>query len=257
MRRRHEQHRHPDLAADRKLYRRASGRRDGDVQIRYKQHTGSPVTPKLSTCYASAQDNFAACTPDLVSTSLASCASGAWCTEAYTLNVSASASQGYQVTFDCNAALSSTQHCWMTGADIRVTAGVPTGVNAAPPSPEMRPIGPEISFCQRYLFRWAATVANETFGSGFVDTSTNTLFVIAFPVSMRTAPTMSFSASSTFAIRQANVGAINATTGPTVNAVGINNATANLGSSGLTAGSAALLRDSGSANSYIQASAEL
>ena len=110
------------------------------VQFQYKQTSGSSITPKVSTCYASSQDVFSTCTGDLSATSITSCATATWCTESYTFAVSASATNGYQVTFDCNTALTAAQACWITAADIRVTPGVATGVNANPPPPELRPI---------------------------------------------------------------------------------------------------------------------
>jgi hypothetical protein len=123
------------------------------VQFYYQQTSGSAVTPKISTCYASAQDNFGTCTSDLSATSLTSCASGSWCLEAYTFTPSSSASNGYQVTFDCNTALTSSQYCYIAAADIRVTPGA---TNNAIPSvvapPELRPIWSELSLSQRYFF---------------------------------------------------------------------------------------------------------
>jgi hypothetical protein len=120
------------------------------VQFYMQQNSGSAVTPKISTCYASAQDNFTTCTADLAATSLSSCASGTTCQQAYTFPVSASAVNGYQVAIDCNTALTSAQHCEIDAADIRATPGVATGVNTNPPPPELRPIQTELAFNQRY-----------------------------------------------------------------------------------------------------------
>lgn len=154
------------------------------VQFRYKQDTGGAITPKVSTCFASSTDSFGTCTGDLAATSLTSCATATWCTESYTLSASSSASQGYNVTFDCNTALSSSQHCWITAADVRVTPGVSTGVNTVPPPPELRIIQAERESCERYL-----VVYNNT-AVGFAITSTilNTIFL---PVTMRTNPSSS------------------------------------------------------------------
>lgn len=170
------------------------------VQFQYKQDTGSAVTPKISTCFASATDNFATCTSDLASTSLTSCASATWCTEAYTLSVSASANKGYQVTLDCNSALTSAQHCWTTAADIRVTSGVTTGVNTTPPSPELRPIGPELAFDQRYFisdFPNGTTPANSSsvyqYHSGMAVGANNPVNCgVSIPSQMRVSPSITF-----------------------------------------------------------------
>lgn len=119
------------------------------VQFQYKQSSGGSVTPKISACYASATDNFTTCTSDLAATGVSACASGSWCTESYTFAVSANASNGYQITLDCNAALSAAQACWIAAADVRVTPGVTTGINANPPAPELRPISVELLLNRR------------------------------------------------------------------------------------------------------------
>ena len=121
------------------------------IQVQYTQASGSNVTPKISTCYASARDNFATCTADLASTSLpTNCATGIWCTEAYTLSVSANAINGYQVTIDCNTALTGAQACAISSADVRVSPGVSTGSNTNPPPPELRSVQTELAQCQRF-----------------------------------------------------------------------------------------------------------
>jgi hypothetical protein len=121
------------------------------VQFQYKQTGGSTTTPKISSCYASATDNFTTCTSDLVATSVTSCATATWCTEAYTFTVSANATQGYAITLDCNTPLTAAQACAITAADVRVTTGVATGVNSSPPPAELRPIWTELAACQRYF----------------------------------------------------------------------------------------------------------
>jgi hypothetical protein len=228
------------------------------VQFQFKQDTGSAVTPKLSTCYAaSAQDNFTTCTSDLAAVSLTSCASGSWCTEAYVFTTNASASQGYQVTLDCNTALTSAQHCWATAADIRITPGLSTGINAAPPTPELHYVGSELALCQRYYWQSSA-IASEGYASGFSDSSTSAQFLIPFPTIMRAAPTLSYSAANTFAVRQGG-GSITASSGPTSGTTSPRSASGIIVgvSSGLTTGGALRLQDAGSANSFIAASAEL
>jgi hypothetical protein len=227
------------------------------VQAQVYNNTGAAITPTLTVKHATAPDTWSGTATDVGAVGLQACANGAWTQVAYTFAASASSYNGLEISFDFgNNFGSGSKTLQITELDIRVTPGAPAGLNGSAPPPELRPVASEFALCQRYLFRWAAMVANETYGSGFVDSTTSTLFVVAFPVVMRAAPTMSFSASGTFVIRQANVGSVIASSGPTLNAVGICNATVNLGASGLTVG-AALLRDSGSTNSYIQASAEL
>ena len=158
------------------------------VQFQYKQTSGSSITPKVSTCYASSQDVFSTCTGDLSATSITSCATATWCTESYTFAVSASAVNGYQVTFDCNTALTAAQACWITAADIRVTPGVATGVNANPPPPELRPIAGELAFCQRYYQKVGGSAYEDITAYGYGVTNDYYTTVIGIPA-MRTVPT--------------------------------------------------------------------
>ena len=158
------------------------------VQWQYQQNTGASVTPEVSTCYASTQDNFATCTGDLSTTSLSACASGSWCTESYTFTISSSASNGYQVMLDCNTALTSAQSCQITAADIRMTPGISTGINSYPPPPELRPIGAEMPLNYRYYFamsglKWYGNIVDTN------DTARHLSF--AWPVVMRATPTIS------------------------------------------------------------------
>jgi len=136
-----------------------------------------------------------------------------------------------------------------------VTPGAAAGLNATTPPPELRPIATELGFCQRYFTAWSSTAANSHYASGFVDTSTSALFGLFYPVSMRAAPSFSFSAGSTFQVRPAGGSAIagSAISGSLATAQA---AQINLTISGGSVASG-LLRDSGSVNSYIQASAEL
>ena len=122
------------------------------VQVRYTQDSGAAVTPKVSSAYASAQDNFSTVTGDLGSTPLSSCASGVWCIEAYTFNVSANATNGYEIVFDCNVALTAAQECSIAAADIRVTPNLTAGaIPSNPPTPEMRPVWLELPFDLAYF----------------------------------------------------------------------------------------------------------
>jgi hypothetical protein len=133
------------------------------VQFQYKQSTGGAITPKVSTCYASAADNFSTCTADLAATSVTSCAASTWCTESYTFTANASATNGYQITLDCNTGLTAGQACWISAADVRVTPGVATGVNSNPPAPELRNLVAEQTQSFRYFEKsYSALVAPGT-----------------------------------------------------------------------------------------------
>lgn len=168
------------------------------VQWHFLQSSGSSVTPKISTCFASIQDNFGTCTSDLASVSVSACANNVWCTEAYTFTASASAVNGYEVDIDCNAGFTGAQSCIIGSPDIRVTTGATPGVNTSPPTPELRPIQSELAQCLRFF----ATNYdfNQTPGSSQTATPGGMASVmgfatpnypgisIPFPVPMRAAP---------------------------------------------------------------------
>ena len=165
------------------------------LRFSFFQKTGGAVTPKVSTCYASSTDNFSSCNADVNSTSLTACNDQTWCTEAYTFTASQFASQGYEVDIDCNAAFTSgSNFCEISAADIRVTPGVATGVNANPPPPELRPIATELAFCQRYFWEIAPGAANVYLANGIQGNGTTTTYIILYPVPMRIAPTPAISA---------------------------------------------------------------
>jgi hypothetical protein len=172
------------------------------VQFQYKQDTGSSVTPNLSTCFAAATDNFSTCTSDLASTGLSACASGSWCTEAFTLSASPGAGNGYRIEIDCNTALSPSQHCWITAADVRVTSGVPIGINTSPPTPELRSVQAELAQCQRFLPSWrfdSVGTLNQTVGFGGAFNTTQMFVSYKFPVTARAVPTaITISAATDF-----------------------------------------------------------
>jgi hypothetical protein len=114
--------------------------------------TGGSITPQISTKYAGSADVWTSPTTDLSATNLQACANSAWTQIAYTFAVSSSATNGYEVTIDFGNNFSSTsKYVILAEADFRVTPNVPTGLNSAPPAPELRPIAPELAFCERYF----------------------------------------------------------------------------------------------------------
>lgn len=167
------------------------------IQFAFEQTTGTSVAPKVSTCWASAQDNFATCTSDLAPVVLTSCGSGAWCTEAYAFPVSTSAGNGYEVRVDCGA-LANGQSCLLTALDIRVTPAAPTGVQASPPLAELRPLWQELPGNQRYFVQscgngLAAGIANRAclVGGNGMSTATGAsagTFAVHYPVQLRATP---------------------------------------------------------------------
>ncbi len=59
---------------------------------------------------------------------------------------------------------------------------------------EQRPIGTELSLCQRYY--WRKTAEGAAFGSGVCTTGTSSFIEFYFPVQMRTIPTMAISSGN-------------------------------------------------------------
>ena len=91
-------------------------------------------------------------TADVNAVSLQSCANGAWTQVAYTFSANAASYNGLEIVFDFgNNFGANTKTIQITELDIRVTPGAPTGLNSNPPPPELRPIGMELAFCQRYF----------------------------------------------------------------------------------------------------------
>jgi len=59
----------------------------------------------------------------------------------------------------------------------------------------------ELAMCQRYYFRKSGTAAYQPYSNGFNYGTTQANLLMALPVTMRTSPTMGFSAASTFVIQ--------------------------------------------------------
>jgi hypothetical protein len=171
------------------------------VQAQVYNNTGAAITPTLTTRYAGSADTWTSPVTDLAATGLQACASGAWTQVACTLNVSASATNGYAFIFDFGNNFSTTGKDVVVGElDVRVTPAVATGLNASPPLPELRPVAIEVKFCFRYYYAWSGSTrgcpgyANDTFR----------IFNFTLPNQMRATPAVS-GVSSTW-------GAIAATT---------------------------------------------
>ena len=134
--------------------------------------------------------------------------------------------------------------------------GVQFEVGSIPTSFQQSLISDELERCKRYLhYITRASSVDHIFAVGKVNSTTAAEFVIAHPVTMRAAPTLSVSAVNDFGIRHANTTTVttnltNLVSGPNYACV-----TATV-SSGLTAGQGALLYMSADGD-YIQWDAEL
>lgn len=217
------------------------------------QTTGGSVVPTLDGCAASAQDNFTTCNADETGVSLQSATTATWTHEAYSWPASASAYNGYETRFHTGA-LGASQTFEITAADLRSTPGVTTGQNASPPPPELRPIATEATFNDRYFEEWNGNIAGTMYRVGYAANSVTLVTDLSFL--MRSSPTLTFSAAANFQVIAGNiVEAVSSVTPSTASpfSAQINWTVA----SGLTVGFGGNVKDSGSGNSYIRASAEL
>lgn len=170
-------------------------------QMAVFNNTGASITPTLATRYVGTADVWTSPTADLTATNLQPCANGAWTTVAYTFNVNAGAVNGYEVKIDFGNNFSSNSKCvQVTAAELRVTPGVSTGLNASPPVPELPYVGVEFMRNARYYQTsyangtspGTATTANIAGGVPVTNTVLGTITAIPFPTRMRATPTMSY-----------------------------------------------------------------
>lgn len=116
-------------------------------------NTGGSITPTLTVKIPTAPDNYTATSTNVSAVSLQPCANSAWTQISYTFAASASSANGTEVAIDFGNNFSSgAKTIQITECDLRVTPGVPSGINYAPPEPQFRPIHEELLFCQRYYF---------------------------------------------------------------------------------------------------------
>jgi hypothetical protein len=125
------------------------------VQAQVYNGTGATITPALTVTHPATADNWASAqTTDVNAIGLQACPNGAWTRVAYTFAASAASLNGLQVILDFgNNFGANAKFVQLAELDIRVTPFAPVGLNAAPPPPELRPIGVEMPFCQRYYLK--------------------------------------------------------------------------------------------------------
>lgn len=109
-------------------------------QLSVANNSGGSITPTIATKYPTAQDNWTSSTNDLAATSLQAIANSASGTLAYTLAVSSSAVNGYEIVIDFGNNFGSNAKSVTLGGgfDFRATPGTAIGLNATPPTPEVR-----------------------------------------------------------------------------------------------------------------------
>jgi len=169
------------------------------VQLAIYGGLASPPTPTLTVKHANALDNWSGATTDVNGIALQGLIPNAWKIQCYTFTAPSAAGNGLEISWELGALTSSSVAIGQ--ADIRATPGVATGLNAAPPVPELRPTGTELLFCQRYyqksynystapgsavtaatqgVFSPGSNASGQTFSSAWAP----------FKVTMRAAPTV-------------------------------------------------------------------
>jgi hypothetical protein len=137
------------------------------------------------------------------------------------------------------------------GATFYIT-GVQLEVGTQATGFEYRQYGTELALCQRYCYMISLTASGD-FGVGAC-TAGGVQAYVPFPVTMRAAPTVTFSAAGNFNIADGTAGYTVTSTG--TSNITTNQTTVNMGASGTTGGRAGLLRYL-TGTAFILSSAEL
>lgn len=216
------------------------------VSLWYKNSTGSdPLS--LSLYYANSADNFGSVTQIGSNQTLSASPSSSWTyyTATFT-NISANAVNGLSLYVFRGSSATATG----------LLTGVQLEVGSTATSFDYRPYGTELALCQRYCIVYSVDGSSDTFSSGQNYNTTDWVAVQQLPVTMRTAPSVSYSAASDFRVFNSSAGAV------TVNNIFADRITdktfMNVGSvaSGLVAGNATVL-NAGTTSAKITATAEL
>jgi len=122
---------------------------------------------------------------------------------------------------------------------------------------DYRPYGTELALCQRYYYKYKASNSGTMFGSAYNYSTTQTLGVVKFAVTMRTNPTAleQTGTASDYGVLVAGSGTT-CTGVPTFDGSGVESADVQFNVSGVTAGQGSFLRGL-NANAYLAWSAEL
>jgi len=122
------------------------------VQAQVFNNTGASITPTLTVKHPTTQDNWGTTATDVSAINMQTCTNGAWTQVAYTFAANSASWLGLEISIDFgNNFSANTKSVQISELDIRATPGAATGLNAAPPVPELRPIGAELALNQRYF----------------------------------------------------------------------------------------------------------
>lgn len=164
----------------------ALGGRTCTFQCRLLNNMASPVTPTLQCYTMNSQDVASPNTLD-AQAALQTVAPGASAVLSYTFPVAVVAYNGYIVLLNFAAQLNAASgNVIMTDWDIRITPGLPTGLNANPPPPEQRLPAIEFTNCLRYYQPFGGLLI----WGGNVTTGVTYYTYSGFTVPMRAAPTL-------------------------------------------------------------------
>jgi hypothetical protein len=174
------------------------------VQVTIYNATGSSFTPKLTVNYANAVDNFSSVTAVVNAVNLQACPSGSYTTVAYTFAINSNYFNGMEVIFDFGGALTNSTAAdgiYLSRADLSYAPYLQNaGLQSNPPNPQIRPIGVEMPFCQRYFNQISSTTSDINVGIGTILSSTAAQIQIHLPASLRAIPTIAFVNIGSFSI---------------------------------------------------------
>ncbi|MFI4954555.1 MAG: hypothetical protein ACHP9Y_01430 [Gammaproteobacteria bacterium] len=230
------------------------------VQAKVYNNTGSSITPTLTIKHAGSADNWSTPTTDVNAVSLQACANATLTTVAYTFATASGTANGLEATIDFgNNFSTSGKSVEVFEWDIRVTPGVATGLNSAPPSPEFCPISLEYAVSQYYL-PGINTGGNSVTGiaQGQCTNGTSAFITFFTPVATRVPVNgISISSASHFGVSD-STGASHTCTSVTFASANLNSYSVNLTvASGLSAGNATQFQTTSSSANLVFTGAEL
>jgi len=221
------------------------------VTISYKIRADNPGTHKLLMYYANAQDNWSGET-NFVNASI-SYTSNTVTTVTYTTTLPSQAANGISVAlqwYNGGATINLTAFVW----DIQIEAG------SSATNFDVRDYASELTRCYRYYWKWTigptSDVAWTAFGWG-ASWGTNTATNVRFPVTLRTAASISLSSAGTF---YRHAPGIVQEVASTINCYYADTESMNLfatGSYGLSNGVGTQITSAANQTAFVSASAEL
>jgi hypothetical protein len=156
------------------------------------------------------------------------------------------------VGLNVNSASSTSNYFQFTGVQLEQ--------NLQPTPFEQRPIGVELSLCQRYYWRMNADATTTRFGAGYCYASNQAITFIQFPQPMRSAPTAleQSGTASHYAVLNSSGGGVPCNAVPAISTGATHSASITWTTSGsLTAGNGTIAFANSTTNAFLAWSAEL